>query len=340
MGLGDARREVQADAPSGTSRQVRGLYEQAVDMTKHRRTWKKWITRSMIAIAVLALLAVAAAQVLKGSVLRQLDNGKLEAADYWTDRPEILSGGYGFDNIIGLPDLTEETVKDAGGSWYGTVKCGNGEEPTASMHTSAGLADKIPLEYKGYAEYDDGLPVVFSWPVATETMDPTDFRFTLNTGKTVFGHAAGMNPNWEDNERNTVVLFGDFGNRKSSDDPDAIFPVKLEIVDDGTPLTLVGPHGREVSAVGLRWTTTTSPYDSGPTLVGAKLNSAGTHAKGEGGDTLLEHEGTMPNDEFALVRRRGTVPAPRPHERWVLPRRRHGAPARRLRPVLPAARAR
>lgn len=26
-------------------------------------------------------------------------------------------------------------------------------------------------------------------------------------------HAAGMYPNWENNERNTVVLFGDFGNR-------------------------------------------------------------------------------------------------------------------------------
>ena len=42
-------------------------------------------------------------------------------------------------------------------------------------------------------------------------------------------HAAGMNPNWENNERNTVVLFGDFGNRNKSTEPGAVFPVKLEI---------------------------------------------------------------------------------------------------------------
>jgi hypothetical protein len=109
-----------------------------------------------------------------------------------------------------------------------------------------------------------------------------------------------MNPNWELNERNTVVVFGDFGNRKRSDDPGAVFPVKLEIVDDGTPLVLVGPGGKEVDAVGLTWTTDTSPYDSGPKLVGAKLNRTGDHAVGEGGVTLMEKADSMPNDEFAL----------------------------------------
>ena len=93
-------------------------------------------------------------------------------------------------------------------------------------------------------DHDDGLPVVFSWPVATETVDLTDFAFTLNTGETVFAHAASMNPNWEDDERNTVVLFGDLGNRLPSADPDAVFPVRLEIVADDTPLVLVGPGGR------------------------------------------------------------------------------------------------
>ena len=67
--------------------------------------------------------------------------------------------------------------------------------------TSAAGADTIGLAYKGYAEYDDGLPIEFSWPVATETVDPTDFQFTLNTGEIIFGHAAGLNPNWEYNER-------------------------------------------------------------------------------------------------------------------------------------------
>ena len=164
----------------------------------------------------------------------------------------------------------------------------------------------IPTGYEGYADYDDGLPVVFSWPLASETVDPSDFRFTLNTGEFVYGHAAGMNPNWENNERNTVVLFGDFGNRKHATEPGAVFPVKLDIVEDNTPLTLVGPDGREVSAVGMTWTTDSTPYDSGPRLVGAKLNHTGTEPLGEGGAELVEQQGGyLPNDEFSLYRTQG-----------------------------------
>ncbi|HEX5688778.1 MAG TPA: hypothetical protein VFX76_02195, partial [Roseiflexaceae bacterium] len=187
-----------------------------------------------------------------------------------------------------------------GGSWYGSLQCTNGEAPTGNLRTSAAIAGTIDLAYKGYADYDDGLPIEFSWPVATETVDPTDFQFTLNTGEIVFGHAAGLNPNWEYNERNTVVLFGDFGNRKKSDEPGASFPVKLEIVADATPLMLIGRDGREVSAVGLTWTTDKSPYDRGPSLVGAKLNHTGESATGEGGVFMMERSPAMPNDEFAL----------------------------------------
>jgi len=233
-------------------------------------------------------------------VLLQLTNGKLEGADYWRDEPVILSAGYGFDNIIGLPELTEATVRQAGGSWYGSLQCTNGEAPTANLRTSSSVANTIDQAYKGYADYDDGLPVVFSWPLATETVDPTDFQFTLNTGEIVFGHAAGMYPNWENNERNTVVLFGDFGNRKGSNEPGAVFPIKLEIVADTTPLVLIGPGGQEFNAVGLTWTTDKSPYDQGPQLVGAKLNHVGERAIGEGGAFLIEQAGFMPNDEFAL----------------------------------------
>jgi hypothetical protein len=262
--------------------------------------WIKRIVSALVGLGVVGLVAVLALQYLQGSVLRGLTNGQLEAADYWQQEPAILSAGLGFDNIIGLPDITQDVVHQAGGSWYGGLRCTSGEQPSTGMRTSAAAADTIGQAFKGYADYDDGLPVVFSWPVATETVDPTDFRFTLNTGETVFGHAAGMNPNWEHNERNTVVLFGDFGNRKQSAEPGALFPVKLEIVADDTPLLLVGPGGREVSAVGLTWTTAKSPYDQGPVLVGAKLNAVGEQAVGEGGVFLMERAASMPNDEFAL----------------------------------------
>jgi hypothetical protein len=62
----------------------------------------------------------------------------------------------------------------------------------------------------------------------------------------------------------------------------------------------VGPGGREVSAVGLTWTTDKSPYDAGPSLVGAKLNQVGAEPNGEGGVTLIAASGTLPNDELAL----------------------------------------
>jgi hypothetical protein len=268
----------------------------------NRRTTKRLAT-VLVSLGILAVAGYFAFQWLIGSVLRQLTNGELEGADYWSDEPAILGAGMGFDNIIGLPQIDEATVRKAGGSWYGSLTCTSGEEPTDGNRTSAAPAGNLYQAYVGGRDvsYDDGLPVEFSWPVATETVDPTDFEFTLNTGETVFGHAAGLNPNWELNERNTVVLFGDFGNRGRSDEADAEFPVKLEIVADETPLMLIGPQGQEVSAVGLTWTTDTSPYDVGPQLVGAKLNFVGTEAVGEGGVTLIERGGGfMPNDEFSL----------------------------------------
>jgi hypothetical protein len=252
-------------------------------------------------LAILGLVVYFAFELISGSTLRQLTNGRLDDADYWSDKPSILSAGMGFDNIIGLPEISEASVSEAGGSWYGGAACTNGEKPSDANRTSAAATGNLDQAYEGSGiDHDDGLPVVFSWPVATETVDPTDFKFTLNTGEIVYGHAAGMNPNWENNERNTVVLFGDFGNRQKSTEPGAAFPVKLEILPDDTPLTLVGPGGREVSAVGLTWTTDRSPYDAGPSLVGAKLNRVGAEPVGEGGVTLIAASGTLPNDELAL----------------------------------------
>ncbi|NJO82355.1 MAG: phospholipase [Blastochloris sp.] len=212
----------------------------------------------------------------------------------------ILSAGMGFENIVGLPEVNEATVRAAGGSWYGSVTCTNGEEPDVAAYTSASASDGVATLFKGFSEYDDGLPIVFSWPVASETVDMSDFQFTLNTGEVVFPNSAGMWPNWELNERNVVVVFGDFGNRGLSREDDAIFPVRLDIVADATPLLLIGPGGQEFNAVGLSWETNTSPYDSGPVLVGAKLNAVGAESLGEGGLSVAPFLGIVPNDEFAL----------------------------------------
>jgi hypothetical protein len=224
-------------------------------------------------------------------------NGALMAADYWAEEPMILSAGMGFDNIITIPEITESAVRDAGGSWF-SAACTNGDVETLTTATPQdGTANVI----KGHSSFDDGLPIVFSWPVALETADVSDFQFTLNTGEIVFPNAITLLPNWELNERNVIVAFGDFGNRGLRSEADAVFPVRLDIVEDATPLTLVGPGAQEVSAVGLHWTTDRSAYDTGPVLVGAKLNAVGNAPLGEGGiPVLIQNSGVFPNDEFAL----------------------------------------
>jgi len=256
---------------------------------------------SAIIVAIIGSTVVASVGEQRGiSFAPQFHNGELVAADYWHDEPMILSAGMGFADIIGIPDVNEETVREVGGSWYGSVVCTSGEEPSSANFTSVAPVAGIELLYKGSPDNDDGLPIVFSWPLASETVDLTDFQFTLNNGDVVFANAIGMWPNWELNERNTVVAFGDFGNRGLSSEDDAIFPVRLDIVEDDTPLILVGPGGEEFNAVGLSWETDTSPYDSGPKLVGAKLNHIGDEPIGEGGVGVFENGVFLPNDEFAL----------------------------------------
>ena len=229
-------------------------------------------------------------------------NGELSGADYWDAEPKILSAGMGFDNIIGVNEISEGAALEAGGAWYGSVVCTSGQEPSDSNRTSMAPADGVRNVAKGHADFDDGLPIVFSWPVATETADVSDFQFMLNTGEVVFPNSVTLLPNWELNERNTIVVFGDFGNRGKPSESDAVYPVRLDIVEDATPLTLIGPGGLEFSAVGLIWASPdTTGYGAGPVLVGAKLNVVETVPSGEGGIPLLEQNtGAMPNDEVSL----------------------------------------
>ncbi len=50
-------------------------------------------------------------------------------------------------------------------------------------------------------------------------------------------------PNMEFNERSTLVINGDFGNRLDTDDPEALFPVMFEIVDE---LLMMTPSGQSM----------------------------------------------------------------------------------------------
>ena len=246
-----------------------------------------------------------------GAIATILD-GTLKGADYWSDEAQILSAGVGFCDIVGVPGgvLTEDLVRQAGGAWLTDIACNSDD---TGFFTSTSTLNQVNATYILQTPYGelkdgaiglDGLPIVFSWPVVTRTISLSDFQFTLNTGEIVTPLAASSWPNWENSERNCVVVFAEFANRLPSTDTNARFPVKCEIVADDTPLMLLGPNNQMVSAVGLTWETTTSPYDpnNGPRLVGAKLNYVGSQPVGEGSNNAVINQqfGFLPNDEFSL----------------------------------------
>ncbi|MEO0322775.1 MAG: immunoglobulin-like domain-containing protein [Myxococcota bacterium] len=232
-------------------------------------------------------------------------DGRLCEADYWSDEPEILSAGLGFSDIIGVvaPAMTEEVALAAGGAWSGDVDCGTDQ----GNYTSTTTQDQVGQGYIMRTPYGplkdgalgiDGLPIVFSWPVVSDSIDLEDFQVTMNTGDIVRPLAVSTFPNFECNERNTLPIFGEFGNRLPSDDPDTRYPAIVSIVGD---LFLVGPGGTEMNARGLTWENEASPYDenNGPRFVGAKLNRIDGPMEGEG---VEGPAGAFfpPNDAWAL----------------------------------------
>lgn len=268
-----------------------------------------------VALAIVAVVVVGAVALVLvvGSTVRSstdsLYDGRLVDADYWDSEPRILSAGFGFDGIIGAPDDDEKTSVDAGAAWDSTLVCAKDGGPTDSDRSSLALASGIRIsalaEDGATTDFVDGLPVVFSWPIRTDTIRPSQFRFTLDTGEIATVGVVTMTPNFELDERNTVVMFADLGNRGLPGESGTRFPVRLEIVaaSDGTELQLAGPD-RDVAATGLTFETTTTPYALGPILVGAKLNRIDDPPRGEGPVGIFG-KGTMPNDERSLFGNRG-----------------------------------
>lgn len=224
---------------------------------------------------------------------RQLHQAVIINADLWSDTPEMLSAGYGFDNIIGV-EGDEAEVRAAGGTWN-TVSCA---DPARNVLTSSATPDMVENAYDNRVEFGDGLPVVFSWPILPTTLNHTDFLVTLNTGETLTPEAASIFPNFEYNERHVAVIFADFGNRLLPNEEGTRYPIKVEVVADDTPLMLVGPAGL-VSAVGLFKESDSTPYESGPYLVGAKLNRIDP-VRDAGEDAPRLFAGNLPNDGLAL----------------------------------------
>ena len=225
-------------------------------------------------------------------------------ADYWTVKPQILGAGLGFTQILGVPNLSTSAEGQAanaafGGAWE--VLSTTNPNPALRAYTSSVSPQGIYNAYNTAIVGAGGFPVEFSWPVLPTTVNGSDFEVTLNTGEKVIADGASITPNLEYNERSTVVIVSNkFGNRIEPGTPGAIYPVKLRIVRDSTPLTLLGPGGRKKIAVGMSHGNGKTPmtgYYAGPKLCAAKLSVLST--VGEGGPIFFAGSYT-PNDGAAL----------------------------------------
>lgn len=270
--------------------------------------------------SMLALLPAAAkAEDYPTKTSQLLKQNVLVGADMWSWKPRMLAGGMGFDSILGVPGLdgdptleeARQSVLDVNGAWLDDLQCS--ATPALADYSSAASTSGIAFAYGWPVEFGDGMPLEFSWPILPGSVDATDFLVTKSNGETVVPEVAALNPNFEYNERSTVVLVGDFGNSLPASDPNQVFPTRIEVVaGDDTPLTLVGRNRkgkiRKVSAVGMYSAPTRSPYDSyskpserpGPRLTGAKLTTMST--LGESAPAIFAT--SMPNHGEALYGKR------------------------------------
>ncbi len=153
----------------------------------------------------------------------------------------------------------------------------------------------------------DTMPLVFSFPVLPSSLDAdgSNFDVTLSDGTTVTPQIAGLLPNLEYNERQTVVIDGDFGNRITPGSPGAKYPISVAIVNDGTPLQMIGRSG-PVNAVGLSIDSSNSYVaDNGPRLVSAKLTLYSDLGEGGPVGVGLHHNTTVAPIPTAIRRSTG-----------------------------------
>ncbi|MGA1669148.1 MAG: hypothetical protein ACO4AK_11150, partial [Candidatus Nanopelagicales bacterium] len=67
-------------------------------------TRRRILTGFAVAAIVLVIAGLTLVTVLRSTISDSkaaMYDGKLVSADYWTDEPQILSSGFGFDGIIG-----------------------------------------------------------------------------------------------------------------------------------------------------------------------------------------------------------------------------------------------
>ena len=122
-----------------------------------------------------------------------------------------------------------------------------------------GLDNKLPFRSNRFclgASGQDGMPVVFSHTLNTETVNESDFEVETRSGEVYSPICVTLRPADDEGENRTVLLIGEFGNAET--DP----PIRVSIVgdlhsdsEDSKPLNFKGLY------------TDVIPLDSGPALI-------------------------------------------------------------------------
>ncbi|MDF1684096.1 MAG: hypothetical protein P1U36_05520 [Legionellaceae bacterium] len=229
-------------------------------------------------------------------IYKTLLTSPLVNADVWDNTPKIMSANYGFEGIIAVPN-GESSVVNAGGAWNIISTPG----AAYAAYTSAADIATVTSTYGYPVYYDDAMPICFSQPILTSTINPTVFELTLNTGEKVTPHVASLTPNFFYNESSCAVIFGAFGNRIPPGEPGAVYPTEVSIIEgssNGTAinLTLVGPGNVLTNMTGAS-IASRNPYlpGGGPSLLAAKLSVMSA----VGQNTQPAFAANVPNDGIA-----------------------------------------
>ena len=191
-------------------------------------------------------------------------------ADIFANEAKFFTGNYGFDGYIGVPGLQGNNAQQAAAQYNVAWESVDPNlNPALRALTSAASVIGASSSYGANLLLQDTMPLVLSYPVLPTTLDAdgSDFEVTLNDGSIVTPLVASLLPNLEYNERQTVVIIGDFGNRLKPEETGARYPVSVRVVNDNTPLQMLSAKG-PVDAVGLN-IASQNPYveGNGPKLV-------------------------------------------------------------------------
>ena len=231
-------------------------------------------------------------------IYQTLLSSPLINADVWDDQPKLMSANYGFEGIQALSLTDANNIKRNGGIWN-TIFTENAPD---LAYTSAGDITCIAESF-GYTTYNcDAMPICFSQPILSSTINPTTVRILLNTGKIVTPYVASLTPNFVYNGSSCIVVFGNFGNRLEPGIKGAIYPTTVSIVEGNSNgniinLTLVGPNNVLTVATGMS-IASKNPYQigNGPTLLAAKISIMNS----DGQDALEFFNSDIPNDGIAM----------------------------------------